>query len=114
MATIPKTDRTRYIMDLIKDGEVASLADYAAVEKVPGAVALKYAQAAWDAPGFLHPDVINPSNNQLATNYINRLRDYHKQILAAARVPAAGKSAREAEAATVAAEGTTDLSEDEI
>lgn len=113
MATIPKVDRARVIMDLVKDGEVSDLANYSAVEKVPGPIALKYAQAFWDASGFTNPGGSNPTNEQLATNYINRLRDYHKQVLAAARVPAAGETARETEAATVAAEGTTDLNDNE-
>lgn len=113
METIPKTDRARVIMDLVKDGEVVNLLHYIDVEKVSGSIALKYAQAFWDAPGFVHPDVGSPTNEQLATNYINRLRDYHKQILAAARVPAAGNTARETEAAVVAAEGTTDLNDGE-
>ena len=113
MATITKVNRTRIIMDLVKDGEVADLTNYSDVEKVAGPTALKYAQAFWDAPGFARPDIISPTNAQLATNYINRLRDYHKQILAASRVPVAGKSARKAEAATVAIEGTTDLNNNE-
>ncbi len=120
MATIPKVDRARFIMDLVKDGEVSDLANYSAVEKVPGPIALKYAQAFWDAPGFAHPVLVDdddnprdPTNDELATNYINRLRDYHKQVLAAARVPVAGETARKTEAATVAAEGTTDLNDDE-
>lgn len=113
MATIPKIDRARIIMDLVKDGEVSDLANYSAVEKAASPLALKYAQAFWDAPGFSHEKEVNPTNDQLATNYINRLRDYHKQVLAAARVPAAGETARRAETATVVAEGTTDLNDDE-
>ena len=113
MATISKIDRAQVIMDLVKDGEVTDLGDYSAVEKVSCAIALKYPQSFWDAPGFTHADTSTPTNEQLATNYINRLRDFHKQILAAARVPAAGDTARETEAATVAAEGTTDLNDDE-
>ena len=113
MATIPKVDRAQVIMDLVKDGEVSSLANYVAVEKVSGAIALKYSQAFWDAPGIPRPNVESPTNEQLATHYLNEIRAFHKEQLAAARVPAASEAARISEAATVAAEGTTDLNDDE-
>lgn len=120
MATIPIIDRARILMDLTKDGEVAALADYANVEQATAALALKYAQAFWDAPGFIHPVLVDenedprdPTNNELATNYVNRLKQYHKDILAAKRVTDAANTARVAEAATVAAEGTTDLGDTE-
>ncbi len=116
MATISKVDRARVIMDLVKDGEVASLADYANVEKVSGPIALARAQDFWDAPGFIHPTLVDgngdprdPTNEELAINYINRLRVYHNDVRAAVRVSAAKKTAGQAEAVTVAAEGVTEL-----
>jgi len=117
MATISIVDRARIIMDLVKDGEVANLADYANVEKASGGLALKYAQAFWDAPGFPQLSTVvdpeNPTNAELATHYINRVRESHKETSAAARVSTAGETAREAEAAAVAAEGTSDFGNDE-
>ena len=113
MATISIVDRARIIMDLVKDGEVANLADYANVEKLAGPVALKYARAFWDAPGFAHPDVENPTNEQLAAHFINRMRQYAINLEAAVRVPNAVSAAQTSEAATVAAEGSTELGDDE-
>ena len=113
MATIPKIDRARIILDLIKDGEVANLADYSGVEKAIPALVLKYARASWNASGYAHPDISNPTNEQLVTNYINRLRDYHTNLLAAARVSPVVETARSTESARVRAEAKQDLNERE-
>jgi hypothetical protein len=121
MATLNKVDRARYIMDLVKDGTVADLTDYANVEKISATIGLKYAQAFWDAIGYTHPVLFepdgetprDPTNDELATNYLNRLRNYHKQILASTRVPSAGDTARDAETVIVDAEGTDDLNDSE-
>lgn len=120
MATIPIIDRARILMDLTKDGEVTSLGDYANVEKATAVLAIKYAQAFWDAPGFSHPVLVDengdprdPTNDELARNYINRLRQHHIDLRASVEVPAARTTAGVAKAATVAAEGTTDLGDTE-
>lgn len=113
MATLSKIDRARIILDLIKDGDVVSLADYSDVEQATPALALKYARAAWDAKGFRHPAIENPTNEELATNYLNRIRDYNITLLAASRVTTVGNTARDVEAGIVAAEGTTDLNDAE-
>jgi len=119
MATIPIASRGRVVMDLIKDGTVNSLAAYQDVDQIDAATALKYARAFWDA--YPHPELFEedgttprePTNDELGTFYLNRLRSYHKEILESVRVKEASNTAGESERTTVTAETQTDLSGDE-
>ena len=119
MATVTNVNRARLIMDMIQDGTVASLANYANVELIDAPTALKYAQAFWNA--YPHPQLFeangttprNPTNEELALNYINRMRVYHGEVLRSVRTQAAADSARIAEEIVVASELTTDLKNQE-
>ena len=82
---------------------------------------LKYVQAFWDhyGPGVYpsgHPNegepIDSPTNAELARFYIYQIRQHHKAILKANRIPAAADAARAAESATVDAEIGNELGTD--
>ena len=116
MATIPPINRARIIMDLVKDSEVTTLANYAdtAVDYLDGATAIKYANAAISVYGNVSDEVLSEMTNEdKALLYIDILRMFHKRILKAANVPGAVDTAREVEELAAATEGQTDFGDDE-
>ena len=72
------------------------------------AVVLKYAQAFWDVYGG-EPGVSSPTNAQLASFLINRVRQHFKDVLSAKRATAVADSARTTELSAVATEINTEL-----
>ena len=118
MATITAVDRARILMDLIKDATVTDATPYASVDKMLGATALEivnnfwseYKQQLYEVDGVTPRD---PTNEELATFYINKLRQFHKGIRAADRTKSVAEAARVAERAAVDAENSTDLGDDE-
>ena len=113
--TLNVVDRARIIMDLVQDGDVATEANYASpdLDFVDGPTALKYAQAFWDVGAGVAVDPENPTNDELATNYMNAQREFHRSRLAASRAPALANQARVDEIAVVDGEVETDLGTDE-
>ena len=96
-------------MQLVKTGTVANLGAYANVELHGAATALKYATAIWKNNPGVAVDPLNPTNTELAVNYQNRLRQWHKEQLRSSRVSTAASAAVATEEATVAGESTTEL-----
>jgi len=106
-------------MDLIKDGEVTNLANYANVELVDGPTAMKYATAFWINRGIQLYDEEDPprlrdlTNAEMAANYIHVLRRFHRDQLAAIRVQPAGRTAEETERTAVNSEADAEIGTDE-
>ena len=118
MATITAANRARILMDLTKDGEVTDLANYANVEMLAGVTALEIANDFWEQYGqqLYEEDGTtprDPTNEELATHYINRIRQFHKETRAANRLKKNGVEARDAERILVDAANTTDFGDDE-
>lgn len=124
--------RARVILDLVKDGVVATESNYsgAAVDKASAADAGKYGSAFWRCYLGTFPDGVHSAsgttpritptgqderdatNEEIANHYLNMLRRHHKAVLETVRAPAAAETARATEIATVATEITTDLGSD--
>jgi len=111
-------------MDLVKDSEVTTLANYAdtKVDYLDGATAIKYAEAVIKIYGGVTQEMIDGgteaypdpmTNEEKALRYIDAVRQYHKRCLKAAAVPVAVETYRETQTATVEAEGDTDFGDDE-
>jgi hypothetical protein len=118
MATIKITDRARILMDLIKDGTVADSVPYDSVDKMAAAKAIEIAQNFWDQYGQQVYEIDgttprNPKNAELATFFVNTLRDFCRGTRKANRVKAAAATAHAAEAATVDGENDTDFGKEE-
>ena len=119
MATISATDRARILMDLIKDSTVTDATPYATLDMMAGPKAIEIAQNFWDQYGQQAfdeqdpPEPRDPTNAELATFFINTLRNFVKQTRKAQRAMSAAGTAHDAEAATVDAENDTDLGTDE-
>ena len=97
--------RARVVMDLIKDGDVTTPANYAGVDLLGAAESIKYANAF--CVYFGGP--VDGTNDEKARFYINQLRSYHRQIyLHTVVTPAAATAASTAEATV-----TTDLGTEE-
>lgn len=106
--------RARVIMDLVKDGVVLNERPYGNVDLAAAPVAIKYAQAFYDAygPQLFEVDGVtprDPTNAELARNYLKVLRKFHRDILRASRVGSAGDTARSVEAVIVETEADADL-----
>jgi len=113
---ISKVVRARVIMDLVKDGVVGNETPYGdgSVDLAAAPVAIKYAQAFYDAygPQLFEVDGVtprDPTNAELARNYLKVLRKFHRDILRASRVGSAGDTARSVEAVIVETEADADL-----
>ena len=114
MATLPIIDRTRLIMDVIKDGTVANLSNYASVELIDANEAIFWADLVWAKFSSVVPaDPASPTNAEKARNYINWLRRQHKQLEQENRIPVARVAAEVAERATIDVEFESKLGADE-
>lgn len=77
---LSKVVRARVLMDLLKDGTVTTEANYASdkVDYVDAPTALKYVNAFVSYYGG--PTGSGVTNEDIATFYINKLREYHRDI----------------------------------
>ena len=131
MATIPNVNRAQIVMDLIKDAEVTTLANYASdkVDYLNGATAIKYVDPVlliygnvtqemidgWTENEGTPEEVVHPAmtNEEKALRYMDILKEFHRRSLRAASVPSAVDSYRQTETDTVTADAITDLGADE-
>ena len=116
MATIPAIPRTRIIMDLIKDSEVTTLANYADTELdyIGGAIGIKYADAVLLAYGGVSSDQLAAmSNEDKALRYLDTLKNYHREALRISNVPADVRTYQATQEATRRSEAITDLGDNE-
>lgn len=116
MAIIPNVNRARIMMDLIKDSDVTTLANYAPTEidYLDGATAIKYADAIMLMHGGVTQDEIDAmGSEEKSVRYINCIRRYHRDALRAANVPSAVAVYRNTQNDAVIAEAITDLGPDE-
>lgn len=77
---LSKVVRARVLMDLLKDGDVSTEANYASdkIDYVDGPTALKYVNAF--VSYFGGPTGSGVTNEDIAAFYINQLRRYHRDI----------------------------------
>ena len=98
-ADLTNVQRTRIIMDLVLDGDVATPASYATVDLATAPTAIKYADA------IIAYNGVNPNgtwtNEMKATYYLNELKKWHQMFLKHQRETAAGQPAAEAAVAEV-------------
>ena len=114
MATLPIVDRARLVMDLIKNGEVASLADYQNVELIAADEATYWADLVWAKFSSVVPaDPASPTNAEKARNYINWLRRQHKLLEEEKRLPAARVAGEVTERQAIDTEFASKLGADE-
>lgn len=113
-------DRARIILDLVKDGEVATEAAYANVDKIGAAAGNKWAEAFYDAYGpimgideetggqvpLAFEDLTNAEKGAF---YMNQLRLWHQNVLLGVRLGSARETAANTERATVLAEVASEL-----
>jgi len=88
---IDAVNRARIILDLVKDGNVATPASYGGVDLLDGPTSLKYVNAFCSYFG----GPIDGTNAEKARFYINHMRGYHRQILAHQRKQTASNTAAE-------------------
>ena len=107
--------RVRIIMDLLKDGDVGTEANYdsSLIDYIDAPTALKHANAFVLAYGPIPNVEGDPTNEQKATFYLNCLRKHHAEVTKSVRGPAAGDAARIAEIDVVTAEVESELGTDE-
>ena len=114
MATLPIIDRTRLIMDVIKDGTVANLSNYASVELIDANETIFWADLVWAKFSSVVPaDPASPTNAEKARNYINWLRRQHVELWREKRIPTARDAADVAERQAIDTEFAAKLGDDE-
>jgi hypothetical protein len=122
MPTLPPTNRARIVMDLIKDDEVTTLANYAddKVDYLDGATSLKWASYIWDAYG--PPQVTDgegntgpaPKTNDNMSRFLTqKIRDFFDRAAQVGRRKQVVEAARAAEQAAIDTEALADLGADE-
>lgn len=108
--------RARIILDLLKDGDVATEANYdaALLDYATAPLAIKYGDAVLEAYyGYDEAQVAAASNAEKATAVINMLRRHLRDALRQSRAPEAARAAADAETAVVNTEVDTELGVEE-
>jgi hypothetical protein len=122
MPTLPPIPRARIVMDLIKDAEVTTLANYAdtEVDYLDGATSLKWAEYVWDAYGPPqatdaegNPIPAPKTNDNMSRFLIKKIRDFFDRAAQVGRRKAVVEAARAAEQADIDTEALADLGADE-
>ena len=116
MATIPNVPRAQIVLDLIRDPDVTTLANYAdnKVDYLNGATAMKYVHPVLLTYGSVTQEMLDVMpNEEKAVRYLDIMKEFHRRCLRAASVPGAVETYRQTETDTVTADAITDLGADE-
>jgi hypothetical protein len=120
-------NRARIILDLIRDAEVTTPANYTddKIDYIDGATAVKYVEAVImvhgnvtqkmiDGDAEADPPVPAMTSETKARIYLDCLKKYHRHAYRTVQVPANVQAYRATQDETVETEGRTDLGEDEF